>query len=338
MAEGHGENDDNGTGDDDDIADDGRPDVASKAATDADLAQADQTAKLPDPAEHTSPTGMPLDDERPANVQNLEPSSQRSSLNGSVSAFIPSALPGRSIILNLPEHTPAPRVTGPDSVRNAAGEPAPVSQVPIEENLPESSSIQQPQEGAPLAQIAGLQPSTTSPSELNTNPNAEHEIRHASGEGSGQKASTQADKSMKFPIDEETQEVAGDHSSKYIGVDEGIENDGWSDFDDGHDENEGDDGAPMLGKYKVTRAPPNDQGDDGLPMPGSYSAPDMGSSDIIVLDKDKVTRKKGNTEDRIELHRVVRQISVSCHRLSLHRARLLGPEATHLAPSGQIAT
>ncbi len=297
MAEGHGETGDNGTGDDDDKADDGRRDVASKAATDADLAQADHTAELPDSAEHTPPTEMPLDDGRPADLQDLEPASQRSSLNGSVSAFIPSALPGRSIILELPEHTPAPRVTGPESVRNAAGEPAPVSQVPIEENLPESSSIQQPQEGAPPAQIAGLQPSTTSPSELNTNPNAEHEIRHASGEDSGQRASTQADKSMRFPIDEETQDIAGDHRSKNIYVDEGIGNDGWSDFDDEHDENEEDDGAPTLGKYKVTRAPPNDQGDDGLPMPGSYPAPDRGSSDIIVLDKNKVTRKKGNAED-----------------------------------------
>ncbi len=112
-AEGHGDNEDNGSGDDD-----GRPGVAGKATTDADFAQAEHTAEVPDPAEHTPPTEMPLDDGQPANAPTAERSSQRSSLNGSVSAFVPSALPGRSIILNLPEHTPALRVTGPEGVRN----------------------------------------------------------------------------------------------------------------------------------------------------------------------------------------------------------------------------
>lgn len=95
-----------------------------------------------------------------------------------------------------------------------------------------------------------------------------------------------------------TQQASGSDSSGMSEAKKSGDDGEWSDVEDSdHEEKdgEGDDDAPMLGNYKVTRAPTNIQENNDVSMLGSHEvtrgpAPVEDSSDVPMLGKYKVTR------------------------------------------------
>ena len=170
---------------------------------------------------------------------------------------------------------------------NLAGGSAMASHVSAVEDVLASSSVQQSQEGP---QIMDYRPSTI---EAAVTPDAINEMNQAIGEDLIQITSRRDNESMRAPNDEATQKANSPGESE-SDVESG--NDGeWSDVGDEDDAEKEGDGAPMLGKYKVTRGHSSDQEDDGMPMLGNYKVtrgptPVNFQSEMPMLGKYKVTR------------------------------------------------
>lgn len=110
-------------------------------------------------------------------------------------------------------------------------------------------------------------------------------------------------------------EPSGPGSSKESEAEEDDENDGdWSDVedDDHREEEEKDDGAPMLGNYKVTRGHTNEQEDDGMPMLGRYKVtrgpkPTEDNSKKPMLGSYNGTRGEGPTSSESGMPKAVEE-------------------------------
>lgn len=150
---------------------------------------------------------------------------------------------------------------------NLAGVPA---MDPVEENVLASSSSEQSQENILPGRTACLQPSTTLPSKANPNPNVNEEMAPTTGDDLNQKASKKNDESIEAPINEMTPQTPDFDDSGMPEADEESGNGGeWSDVE-ADNQAEEDEGAPMLGKYKVTRGPAPVKSSSGMPMLGKY--------------------------------------------------------------------
>ena len=144
--------------------------------------------------------------------------------------------------------------------------------VPVEENVPASSSIQQSQEDTPRGQTPSPQPATTLPNEANASPYINEEISQATGDSLGQKASEKTDESNAATKKVAAEQSSVPNSSAMSEAENGSGNEeDWSDVEvEEHEEEGEDDGAPMLGNYKVTRDPQPTEDISDMPMLGNY--------------------------------------------------------------------
>ena len=177
------------------------------------------------------------------------------------------------------------------------GGPAMAPEVPVDTNVPASSSVQQSQDGTPREQTAGRQPSTTLSSEADSKAGINEEANPASGLDPDSKASKESNDAIEAPKNASIQQAPASNSLGAPGADEGPGNEEeWSDLEDeDHDGEEDDEDGPMLGNYKVTRGPTDVHEDTPVPMLGSHKvtrapAPVEGSSDPPMLGNYKVTR------------------------------------------------
>lgn len=177
------------------------------------------------------------------------------------------------------------------------GGPAMAPEVPVQTNVPASSSAQQSQDGTPREQIAGRQSSTTLSSEAESKADINEEADQASGLDPDSKASKESNDAIEAPKNASIQQAPASNSLGAPRADEGPGNEEeWSDLEDeDHDGEDDDDDGPMLGNYKVTRGPTDVHEDTPVPMLGSHKvtrapAPVEGSSDPPMLGNHKVTR------------------------------------------------